>query len=128
MQSGSDTARSKLTLGGLLNFADGIRSSCGSQRIFIFTTNHPERLDPALIRPGRMDLHMELSYCSFEVLLQLCRNYLDVSEHPLLQPIEGLLKPECKISPADISAIFDANRADVDEALEQVLSRCQGVK
>ncbi|KAK9842389.1 hypothetical protein WJX84_008256 [Apatococcus fuscideae] len=49
---GDDEGRSTLTLGGVLNFADGLRSSSGSERIFIFTTNHPERLDPALIRPG----------------------------------------------------------------------------
>lgn len=49
--------------------ADGIRSCCGSERIFVFTSNHPERLDPALIRPGRMDLHIGLGYCTGE---QLC--------------------------------------------------------
>ncbi|PHU27641.1 hypothetical protein BC332_05973 [Capsicum chinense] len=45
----------KLTLSGLLNFIDGIWSACGQERIIIFTTNHKDRLDPALIRRGRMD-------------------------------------------------------------------------
>ena len=48
--------------------ADGIRSCCGSERIFVFTSNHPEQLDPALIRPGRMDLHIGLGYCTGEPL------------------------------------------------------------
>ncbi|KAF3628450.1 putative mitochondrial chaperone BCS1-B-like [Capsicum annuum] len=45
----------KLTLSGLLNFIDGIWSACGQERIIIFTTNHKDRLDPALIRRGHMD-------------------------------------------------------------------------
>ncbi|KAF3612477.1 hypothetical protein FXO38_36820, partial [Capsicum annuum] len=50
----------KLTLSGLLNFIDGIWSACGQERIIIFTTNHVDKLDPALIRRGRMDLHIEM--------------------------------------------------------------------
>ena len=119
-----DAGRSRLTLGGLLNFADGIRSSCGSERIFIFTTNHPERLDPALIRPGRMDLHIELSYCTFEVLVQLCKIYLGLTEHPLMGKIAEVLKPDKRISPADVTAVLDANRDDPDAALQQIAMSC----
>lgn len=57
---------SKVTLSGLLNFIDGLWSSCGSERLIVFTTNHVKKLDPALIRRGRMDKHIELSYCRFE--------------------------------------------------------------
>ena len=37
-----------------MNALDGVAS--GEERIIFLTTNHPERLDPALIRPGRVDL------------------------------------------------------------------------
>ncbi|TYJ10268.1 hypothetical protein E1A91_A11G196100v1 [Gossypium mustelinum] len=53
-----------VTLSGLLNFIDGLWSSCGNERIIIFTTNHKEKLDPALLRPGRMDVHIYMGYCS----------------------------------------------------------------
>ena len=119
-----EAPKSKLTLGGLLNFADGIRSSCGSERIFIFTTNHPEKLDPALIRPGRMDLHIELSYCTFEVFAALCKTYLGITEHPLLEQLAGVLRPDQNITPAEVTAVLDANRQDPDAALQQILSRC----
>ncbi|GER53574.1 P-loop containing nucleoside triphosphatehydrolases superfamily protein [Striga asiatica] len=39
----------------VLNYVDGLWSSCGDERIKLFTTNHAERLDLALLRPGRMD-------------------------------------------------------------------------
>ena len=120
-----EDTRSKLTLGGVLNFADGIRSSCGSERIFIFTTNHPERLDPALVRPGRMDMHIELSYCTFEVLKSLCRTYLGVTNHPTLKDIQAVLAPSAKVAPADVTAILDANRLNPDRALQNMLEHLQ---
>ena len=43
----------KLTFSGLLNAIDGV--AAGEGRILFATTNHIERLDPALIRPGRID-------------------------------------------------------------------------
>ena len=43
-----------MTFSGFLNALDGVAS--GEERIIFMTTNHPERLDPALIRPGRVDL------------------------------------------------------------------------
>ncbi|RAL47633.1 hypothetical protein DM860_011371 [Cuscuta australis] len=57
---------SKVTLSGLLNAMDGLWSTCSGERVIVFTTNHVEKLDPALTRRGRMDKHIELSYCTFE--------------------------------------------------------------
>lgn len=47
-----------LTLSGLLNAIDGVATPRG--QIIIMTTNHPEKLDPALLRPGRVDLQLEI--------------------------------------------------------------------
>lgn len=47
-----------VTLSGLLNALDGVSSREG--RILFLTTNHPERLDPALVRPGRVDKRVTL--------------------------------------------------------------------
>lgn len=46
--------QSSVTFSGFLNALDGVAS--GEERIIFLTTNHVERLDPALIRPGRVDL------------------------------------------------------------------------
>ncbi|KAH9022471.1 hypothetical protein EDB85DRAFT_136733 [Lactarius pseudohatsudake] len=50
----SDSSRSKLTLSGLLNALDGISAQEGL--ILFATTNRYHALDPALTRPGRMDM------------------------------------------------------------------------
>ncbi|XP_021908293.1 protein HYPER-SENSITIVITY-RELATED 4, partial [Carica papaya] len=78
----------QVTLSGLLNFIDGLWSSCGDERIIIFTTNHKDKLDPALLRPGRMDLHIHMSYCNPCGFRTLASNYLGVKDHPLFHEIE----------------------------------------
>ncbi|XP_057984231.1 AAA-ATPase ASD, mitochondrial-like [Malania oleifera] len=93
---------SKVTLSGLLNFIDGLWSGCGGERIIVFTTNDLKKLDPALIRRGRMDKHIELSYCGFEAFMVLAKNYLDVDGHELFGEIRRLLG-ETEMTPADVA-------------------------
>ena len=52
----------RITLSGLLNTIDGVSAPEG--HVLIMTTNHPELLDPALIRPGRCDVKVEFDYAS----------------------------------------------------------------
>jgi mitochondrial chaperone BCS1 len=54
------TEQTDVTLSGLLNALDGVSSREG--QVFFLTTNHPDRLDPALMRPGRVDLKLELGH------------------------------------------------------------------
>ncbi|KAL4332499.1 hypothetical protein GQ457_07G002230 [Hibiscus cannabinus] len=93
---------SKVTLSGLLNCIDGLWSSCGGERIIVFTTNYVEKLDPALIRRGRMDKHIELSYCCFDAFRVFAKNYLEINSHSLFAEIETLLG-ETKMTPADVA-------------------------
>ena len=107
----------QLTLSGLLNFIDGLWSSCGDERIIIFTTNHKERLDPALLRPGRMDMHIHMSYCTYHGFQLLASNYLDIqNHHHLYDEIEGLLK-ETEVTPAQVAEELMKSE-EVDVALE----------
>ncbi|KAI0255952.1 P-loop containing nucleoside triphosphate hydrolase protein [Lactifluus subvellereus] len=53
---------SRITLSGLLNALDGISAQEG--RLLFATTNRYQTLDPALTRPGRMDLHIEFRLAS----------------------------------------------------------------
>lgn len=55
-ESGKEKPRAGPTLAGLLNAIDGVASADG--RLLIMTSNHPEKLDPALVRPGRIDLRI----------------------------------------------------------------------
>lgn len=50
--------QSNVTFSGLLNALDGVTSA--EERILFLTTNHVERLDSALVRPGRIDMMVRL--------------------------------------------------------------------
>ncbi|PSS30431.1 AAA-ATPase [Actinidia chinensis var. chinensis] len=129
MKGDREQSNSKVTLSGLLNFIDGLWSVCGSERIIVFTTNYVEKLDPALIRRGRMDKHIELSYCSFEAFKVLARNYLDLDSHELFAKIRVLLE-ETKTSPADVAENLMPKSAegDADTCLENLIKAIEAAK
>ncbi|XP_014505601.1 AAA-ATPase At5g57480 [Vigna radiata var. radiata] len=113
-----------ITLSGLLNFTDGLWSCCGSERIFVFTTNHIEKLDPALLRSGRMDMHIFMSYCSFPALKILLKNYLGCEECELEETILRQLEEVvdvARMTPADISEVLIKNRRKKEKAVEELL-------
>lgn len=124
-----------VTLSGLLNFTDGLWSCCGSERIFVFTTNHVEKLDPALLRCGRMDMHIHLSYCSFEALKILLKNYVGLEDGELdsqtMAEFEAVVE-KAEMTPADVSEVLIRHRRErkrvVKELLEEFKRRANGNK
>ncbi|RAL41851.1 hypothetical protein DM860_009033 [Cuscuta australis] len=125
---------SEVTLSGLLNVIDGLWSAIGEERLIIFTTNHIEKLDPALIRRGRMDNHIEMSYCCFEAFKVLAKNYLGIgndseSSHPLFPEIRRLLG-ETKTTPADVAenVMPKSAREKADTCLERLVKALETAK
>ncbi|KAK2452392.1 AAA-ATPase ASD, mitochondrial [Trifolium repens] len=113
---------SQVTLSGLLNFIDGIWSASTGERLIIFTTNYVEKLDQALIRRGRMDMHIELSYCGFDGFKMLANNYLSIESHPLFETVRCLLE-ETNMTPADVAENLMPKVAneDVETSLERLI-------
>ncbi|CAD5324406.1 unnamed protein product [Arabidopsis thaliana] len=105
---------SKVTLSGLLNAVDGLWSACSDEKIIVFTTNFVDNLDPALIRRGRMEYHIEMSYCRFETFKVLAKNYLENESHDLYGEIGRLLE-EVDVSPADVAENL-MPKSDEDDA------------
>jgi chaperone BCS1 len=115
----------KFTLSGLLNYMDGLWASCGEERIFIFTTNHKDKVDPALLRPGRMDMHIHLSYLKAKAFRLLASNYLDIEEHhePLLEQVDELLE-KIDVTPALVAEHL-LRGEDADVALKTLVEILQ---
>ena len=60
-------------LSHVLNTIDGLVSQHG--RILIMTTNHIDKLDKALIRPGRVDLKVEVSYLNSNTFYKFMKRF-----------------------------------------------------
>ncbi|KAM1529215.1 hypothetical protein ACFX1Z_018449 [Malus domestica] len=87
----NQTSNTKLvSLSGLLNFIDGLLSSFGDERILVFTTNKKDRLNPALLRPGRMDVHIHMFYCTTSGFRLLASNYLALSRFPSVEQMHSI--------------------------------------
>ncbi|EPQ26424.1 uncharacterized protein PFL1_06072 [Pseudozyma flocculosa PF-1] len=72
-QTAEDGYQASVTFSGLLNALDGVAS--GESRIIFMTTNHVEKLDPALIRPGRVDMIAELGDAERGQVEELMRRF-----------------------------------------------------
>ncbi|KAJ0817055.1 putative AAA+ ATPase domain, ATPase, AAA-type, core, AAA-type ATPase domain-containing protein [Helianthus annuus] len=125
----NEAKTSKVTLSGLLNFVDGLWSACGGDRLIVFTTNHVEKLDPALIRRGRMDKHIELSYCGFEAFKVLAKNYLCIQTHDLFERISELLG-EVEMTPADVAENLmpKTSPPDTERCLKSLIGALEAAK
>jgi len=71
--STKENGQTGVTLSGLLNVLDGFCAPTGV--LFVMTTNHIEKLDPALLRPGRIDYKLYLGKASDYQKAELYRRF-----------------------------------------------------
>lgn len=110
----SGEKRSGVSFSGLLNAIDGVAAQEG--RALVMTTNHKEKLDPALIRPGRADVHTELGLVSAATARRLFERFFP-GERNLAGAFERRLGGQ-RHSPARIQGWLLANRTDAYSAAQ----------
>ena len=104
----------RVTFSGLLNALDGVRSQEG--RILFMTTNHREKLDPALLRPGRADFQVQLNNASQMQLKTLFTKFYPGEDKMAEKFCKRL--PEFKVSMAKLQGYFLQHRSNAKNALE----------
>lgn len=102
----------KLNLSKLLNILDGIPERTG--QIIIFNTNHPENLDSALLRPGRMDLMIKFDKINIENTIKMMENFYDCEYENKSYPI-----PDKRFTPAEFFKILN-DYPRMEEALHDI--------
>ncbi|KAJ1964379.1 Complex III assembly protein translocase and chaperone [Dipsacomyces acuminosporus] len=109
--------QSMVTFSGLLNALDGVTSS--DERIIFMTTNHIERLDPALIRPGRVDVKTYLGNASpYQIQRMFTRFY--GSEHAdLARAFISVLNGRT-VSTAQLQGHFVMNKNNARAAIDKI--------
>jgi hypothetical protein len=97
---GGEVVNDELTLMEILTVLDGTMEIPG--RIVIMTTNHPEMLDRALIRPGRIDVQVKFGYAEAALIAEMYESYFDTK-----LPVEYLkLLPDRQLSPAEVGQVL----------------------
>lgn len=89
-----------IDLSFLLNLLDGTLESAG--RIIAISSNFPERIDRALIRPGRIDMIIHFKKCNANILSEMVTSFYD--KEIVLPEI-----PDYKWSPAEVNQILFRN-------------------
>lgn len=122
-----------VTFSGLLNALDGV--AAGEERIAFLTTNHIDRLDEALIRPGRVDMTVRIGWATRHQAAEMWdRFYGDIDEKGsgralfleklqqlrLIPNGEGVWEPGTKrhTSTAAIQGLFITNKDNMEGAIE----------
>ena len=110
----------RLTFSGLLNAIDGVTSTEG--RILFMTTNYVDRLDPALIRPGRVDFKQYIGHNSHQQCVKMFENFYpeEVKNNPNL-PIEfadKVMELDVPVSAAQVQGMFMFYKNDALKAVE----------
>lgn len=119
----------RVTLSGILNVLDGVSSS--EERILFMTTNYPEKLDPALTRPGRVDMKIYIGHASNSQLVRAFERFyppelggprgasfvraIDAAKRHIKIP-----KRKVDLSMADIQSYFLFHKDKPDEAIKHV--------
>lgn len=130
-----------VTFSGLLNALDGVASA--EERIIFLTTNHVDRLDAALVRPGRVDMTVRLGEATrYQIAALWDRFYSEfdldgIYRESFLNKLErlGLIAdqngykedPSKMISTAALQGLFLYNKGNVQGAIATAETLSQSV-
>lgn len=124
-----DDSGDGITAAGLLNALDGVITPHGL--ITIMTTNKLEVLDSALIRPGRADRIVEISYMDQDQFRRMCElivgRSVDNEEIPDITGYEEFLAERKQLAPAQVLEWAKGDLADPERALKIVIDEVGGL-
>ncbi|KAK3252781.1 hypothetical protein CYMTET_37942 [Cymbomonas tetramitiformis] len=117
-----DYSNDKLNLAGLLNVLDGV-IDCPN-RVVVMTTNHPEKLDPALIRPGRINRKVYMGYVDCATGLEMIRHYFENVSAEDESHISNVWREDV-VTPAEVEMLcaeYDAVSELIDGLVKRFLT------
>jgi DNA polymerase III delta prime subunit len=109
--------KNKVDLSFLLNLLDGVLENPG--RIVIMTSNFPDTLDSALIRPGRIDVIAKFGNCTNQTVIEMIEFFYDIilskeNRERICACKEGI------ITPAELSKVMFEHFSDNQEAVNHM--------
>jgi hypothetical protein len=111
MDDREEEIKEPIDLSFLLNLLDGTLEASG--RIIAVSSNFPERIDRALIRPGRIDMIVHFKKCNSAILTEMVTSFYD-------REIQGLQCEDYKWSPAEVNQILFRNFDTPENAVREL--------
>lgn len=110
---------SGVTFSGLLNALDGVASA--EECITFMTTNHPEKLDPALLRPGRVDFKILIDNATEHQVEQMFLRFYENEKEMCEEFMVKFRSLEMKsISTAQLQGLFVYNKREPRGAIDMI--------
>ncbi|NDA89469.1 MAG: ATP-binding protein [Alphaproteobacteria bacterium] len=104
-----------ITLDDILNLWDGLKETPG--RILGISSNHYDMLDPALIRPGRIDITLKLDNVSHNIIREMHKRYYNANvDERKLKKIKDKF-----YSPAEIINCYVMNKHSPRDFIERLM-------
>jgi SpoVK/Ycf46/Vps4 family AAA+-type ATPase len=104
-----------ITLDDILNLWDGLEETAG--RILIISSNHYNDLDPALTRPGRIDITIEMKNASHEIIAEMYQHLFETKiDAKLLEKVTPRF-----YSPAEIVNLYLMYKDDANGFMERLI-------
>lgn len=110
--------KSGVTFSGLLNALDGVASS--EETITFMTTNHPEKLDPAILRPGRIDYRILINNATPHQIEKMFLRFYENEKAKATEFVNSALALNVPISTAQLQGLFVYNKNDPQGAINMV--------
>lgn len=113
MDREEEDAKEQIDLSFLLNLLDGTLEASG--RILCISSNFPERIDKALIRPGRVDMIVHFKKCNRDILQEMVSNFYD-------KEFEDWTTDDLdyRWTPAEVNQILFRNFDNPEDAIEEL--------
>ena len=109
--------KNKVDLSFLLNLLDGVLENPG--RIVIMTSNFPDTLDSALIRPGRIDVIAKFKNCSNKTVTDMLEFFYDIKLSEEERERVLRLREEI-VTPAELSKVMFENFSDHEASIQHM--------
>lgn len=118
-----DRISSGRSAAAVLGLIDGVlSSSAAEERVVVFTASGKDGIDPAMLRPGRVDVHIHFPLCDFGSFKSLASSHLGVKDHKLFPQVEEIFMAGSTLSPAEVAELMIANRASPSRAIKTVIT------
>ncbi|XP_020584761.1 AAA-ATPase At4g30250-like [Phalaenopsis equestris] len=121
-----DEGWERVTLSGLLNFTDGLWSCCGEEKLIVFTTNYKGEVDKALLRPGRMDVHVQLGACGGHEMREMVERYVGGDWEEMMEVAERWMRNGAVMTAAEVGEVLLRNKGDGEVAVKELVGELEG--